>query len=557
MKKRIFYLISILSLVTLYACSDNESDTPEAPETDSDPPGISATFPADSAADVTRSGPFWVLFDEEMNHNSAEDSCTFIPEVGTVSYSNYWSGDTMFFAPDEILAGGTSHLITIGAGSRDIAGNRMGTPYELFFTTTSDEDTDPPYVVSTDPANGATGVTPSTDIEIIFSEPIKVSSYDWDTQTFFAIIPDYPAEGNIRTEGNKLILDGVQLAQDTQIQISIMEITDLAGNPMVPMYTFSFETAADNTRPYLIGSVPANGAQGVSTPISGIELAFSEPMNTDLEPDSVDARVMNAVMASGSEPVWNPTDSLMQVPLYSGVIGSGATYWVYFGNSATDKAGNIIDPNPTYYRFTTSGAVDYYPIVENLPWHFKCTDSIPAYWYTNRHIDNYDPSDGSFDLITMDINMIADTSDVWHMRKTGSSLWFISRKEYEDGVYRETWTWDSPIEYIRLPMEDHLGESWNFATTFNAGGETADISGTITMGDQLITMPGEGYISRGIFMDCISHRLEVDISAGEMNMSLVERKWFAPAFGCFKSISEEAGRDTTSCELLYWGPDME
>jgi len=557
MKKRVFHLISILLLITFYACSDDGADSPEAPESDTDPPGISAAFPADSAADVTRSGPFWVLFDEKMNHSSVEDSSTFIPEVGTASYSNYWSGDTLFFVPDEILAGGTNHLITIGAGSSDLAGNRMGTPYELFFTTTSDEDNDPPYVVSTDPANGATGVAPSTDIEIIFSEPVRIPSYDWDTQTFFVIIPVYPDEGNIRTEGNKLILDGIQLAQDTQIQINIMEITDLAGNPMVPLYSFSFETTADNTRPYLLSSVPDNGANGVSPSISGIEFAFSEPMNTDLEPDSMDARIMNAVIATGLEPAWNLTDSIMQVPFYGDVIGTGSTYWVYFGNSTTDKAGNIIDPNPTYYRFTTSGSVDYYPIVENLPWHFRCTDRISNYWYQNMHIDNYNQADGNFDLITLDMGMSVDTSDVWHLRKTGSALMFISLRQYEEGVYQETWTWDSPIEYIRLPMEDHLGESWNFATTFSVGGQSADISGTITMGDQLMTMPAGGYLSPGTFLDCTSLLMEVEISAGENTMSIVERKWFAPAFGCIKQINEEAGSDTTNYELLYWGPAME
>lgn len=557
MKKRVFHLISILLLITFYACSDDGADSPEAPESDTDPPGISASFPADSAVDVTRSGPFWVLFDEEMDHSSVEDSSTFIPEVGTVSYSNYWSGDTIFFAPNQFLAGGTNYLITVGAGSSDLAGNRMGTDFELFFTTTSEEDTDLPEVISTDPPYGATGVSPDLDIVIVFSEPIQIPSYSWNSQSFFTITPEYPDDGNIYVEGNKLYLADILLAQDTEVTVSITDVTDLAGNPMPSIYTFTFRTLVDNTRPYLLSSVPDNGAGGVSPSISGIELAFSEPMDTGLEPDSIDARIMNAVMATGLEPSWNPADSVLQVPFYSDVIGTGTTYWVYFGNSTTDKAGNIIDPNPTYYSFTTSGSVDYYPIVENLPWHFRCTDSIPDYWYRSMHIDNYNQADGSFDQITLDMGMSVDTSDVWHLRKTGSALMFISLRQYEEGVYQETWTWDTPIEYIRLPMEDHLGESWNFATTFSVGGQTADISGTITLGDHLVTIPASGYLSPGTFLDCVSLLLEVEISAGGETMSIVERKWFAPAFGCIKKISEEAESDTTSCELLYWGPTME
>jgi len=556
MKKLTYYLLITLMLMMTAACSEEETDKPSEPESDTDPPGISATFPADSAVDVSRSGPFWFLFDESMNQDSVEDSCTFTPEVGTVHYSNYWNGDTLFFAPHDILAGGTNHMITIGAGSKDLAGNRMGADFELFFTTTSQEDTTPPQVLSTDPADGATGVTPMTDIEIVFNEPIQVPSYNWDTQTFFSIIPDYPDDGYIQTEGNRLILGEVQLDQDTEVSINIMDVTDLAGNPLVPLYSFSFRTAADNTRPYLLSASPSNGATGVPNTVDGIELAFSEPMNQDLEPDSVDARVMNAVMTTGMEPAWNSTDSLLAIPLLSSVIGSGTTYWVYFGD-AMDKAGNFIDPNPTYYRFTTSGDVDYFPMVEELPWHFTCTEGTPDSWYTIKYIDNYNPGDGTFDLITLDMDFEADTSDVWHMQKTASTLWFISRQEYEDGVYQETWTWNDPLEYMKLPLEDHLGESWNFSTTFSVGGATANISGTVTIGDQMVSMPATGYLEGSSFRNCIEHLLEVDITAGPESMSIVERKWFSPAFGCMKEISEEAGSDTTYCNLMYWGPIMD
>ncbi|MBD3179801.1 MAG: hypothetical protein GF417_09495 [Candidatus Latescibacteria bacterium] len=557
MKRKIIQLMAAVLMITVIGCSEEDKNDSVVPEQDTDPPGISATFPADSATDVTRSGPFWVLFDESMNEQSVEDTCTFIPAVGMVFYDNYWNGDTLFFSPNSILTGGTNHMITIGAGSKDLAGNRMGTDYELFFTTTSEEDTDPPQVVSTSPLDGATGVTPTIDIEITFNEPVQAPSYDWDTQGFFSISPEYPEGGYILTQGNTLILGQVELDQDTEVTVSISDVTDLAGNPLASMYTFSFETAVDNTRPYLVSSNPSNGSTGIPPSINQLELVFSEPMNQNIEPDSVDARIINAVTATNSDPEWDSADSVLTINLNQDVIGTGTTYWVYFMD-AMDKAGNYIDPNPTYYRFTTAGTADYFPVEEDLYWYFNCTDSVPNYWEEIKYVDNYNPASGTFDLITLDVDFGVDTSEVWHMQKTPSSLLFLSLRQYEEGNYQETWTWATPLEYMKLPLQDHLGESWSFSTTFEVGGETADISGTVTLGDQFEIMPAdpESEFAGGSFHECILHMLEVEMSAGEETMSIEEQKWFAPAFGCFKSISAEVGSDTTQCELLYWGPDL-
>jgi hypothetical protein len=545
----LFFVIA--GFVIFVGCSEDET---EVPVLDTTAPTVLASEPANSAVDVSRSGPYWVLFSETMNEESVEDSLLF-EGTGTVSknvgsylidYNTYWRGDSLFISPYSFLNGNIDYIITASGSSEDLSGNKLGDNYSITFTTTSDEDTDPPTVLYTIPLDGAEDVTPVITIEITFSESIQIPSWDWDTQTFFTLEPS-PNDGDISVEGPTLLLENLVFPQDTTVEVTLVTrtITDLAGNTLAPSYTFSFDTATDNIRPTLVSATPSNGATGVSPTLSQIVFNFSEPMNPyfDMPPENIDARIEHAVP---DDPTWNAEITSMTVPLVSSYIAPGCTYWVEF--NAMDMAGNPIDPDPTPYQFTTSGTASYFPVADGNTWYFHKEGTTDL---EISSIQNYNPSSGTFDITFQGYNGSTwETHDVWHMQKTHTEIKMLGHDEYDNGIFEENWTWDSSLTLFKLPIIDHLDETWPLSTTFTVGETTATLSGTITMAAGLTDIIVTGNELEGTFKSCVKHTLSITITAG-VNVILSDQRWLAPGVGCIKEITEDSnssGIDTLIVE---------
>ena len=95
---------------------------------------------------------------------------------GTVSYS----GTTATFTPSANLGFNTMYTARITTGVRNLAGNAMASDFTWSFTTV---DTIQPTVISTSPANGATGVAINSDITATFSEAMQSSTINTNTFT--------------------------------------------------------------------------------------------------------------------------------------------------------------------------------------------------------------------------------------------------------------------------------------------------------------------------------------------------------------------------------------
>ncbi len=554
MLKRVGFSLVLIFVITGLAiftgCSDESTD---GPEPDITPPTVESSNPADGEADVSRSGPFWVLFSEEMDKESVEDNMSFQPDGSPdIGYNTWWEGDTIFITPYSSLTGATDYLITVSELSEDMAENQLGEDYLINFTTTSEADNTAPEVESTTPEDGATDVTAVITVEIEFSEPISVPSYDLETQSFITFDP-YPESGYISVEGSTLILQNIVFPQDTTVAITILggsgNITDLADNPLAADYDFSFGTAADDTRPTLVSATPSNGATGVSPNLSQMIFNFSEPMNPEINmiPENIDARMENAVSVTGNP--WNSEFTTMTVPVLSDRIAPGCTYWVKF--AAEDMAANPIDPDPTPYQFTTSGTVSYFPVDNSNVWYLSRTGPN----YEKHYILNYTPADGTFDIVYEDYTGSEyQVYDIWHMKKTATEIQMLGRTGY-DGESVDTtdvMTWDSPLTFYKLPVTDHLGESWDLDATFEMESQMATLSGTVTMGPALEDVVfNEGGLE-GTFKSCAKHNLSITISVGAtVIMTMDQDKWLAPGVGVIKQVtdeSESSGIDTLTVE---------
>src|SRR6185369_12671342 len=96
------------------------------------------------------------------------------PVPGTVSYSAPTHVTT--FTPTSALAASTTFTATITTGARDVAGNAMASNVVWTFTTGVAADIVAPTVLSTGPANGATGVPTNQVVTATFSEAMNAAT---------------------------------------------------------------------------------------------------------------------------------------------------------------------------------------------------------------------------------------------------------------------------------------------------------------------------------------------------------------------------------------------
>ncbi len=311
-----------------------------------------------------------------------------------------------------------------------------------------------PEVEGTVPDDGALNVNGIITIEITFNEPMNPSNAENAVQAI-------PALHDVWFEWEALTMKVHHEAfpPDSLITITIgTGATDLSGNHLAAPYVFSFRTIDDDAAPYLVSALPANGATSVPTSLSEMVLNFSESMdmNTfEFPPEYIDARFNQLVR---TEPEFNEDYSSITVTSSRPLL-PGCTYWANFWN-VTDGAGNVIDPNPTPYEFTTEGSQTLYPVMTDAAWYYV----RGGYSEATRLIDNYSPQGGTFDEVRLDDR--SHIEEKVHLRKTASVIQHLGRSEYdEDGIFELSMMWNDPIPYIKLPIESYLGQSWTFATT--------------------------------------------------------------------------------------------
>jgi hypothetical protein len=517
------------------ACSGGDSSEPDGD--DSTAPFVVASHPDSGAANVSRSGPYWIAFSEPMNPYMVSGCLSIAP--GPTYYSTSWRGDTLVITPSMLLSAGTAYTITITGTWEDTHGTPIGADCTIPFTTTSAADNTPPQVVSSAPANGAINVSGIQSIEITWSEPMD----QWMAQNAVTIDPE-PRDWWVQWESVTMRILHSAFPEDQLVTVTIgTGAHDLSGNHLAAPYVLSFTTLSDDTRPHLASSAPANGATEVPIDITEIELTFSEPMDPfsfEIAPDQVDAR-MNQVVREN--PTWSTDYSVLTVPVMRTLL-PGCTYWIRFWG-VTDASGNIIDPNPTQYECTTEGTQTFYPVKNGDVWNFVDRfDEI-----SGRLILDYVPSSPSGNFCEAFLDEHGTTQEVIHLRKTSSEIQHRGRSEYDDGAYQFSMMWDEAIPYIKFPLENYLGQSWNFSTggTIDAS-RTMDLSGRVEIEAATVNLLSEEL--HGTFRGCYVHHLYVDFTIYENGIPIDEGTshqilWLSPGVGPVQIVRDDGGGSDT------------
>jgi hypothetical protein len=323
-------------------------------------PAVTSTDPLNAATGVPYNKKISATFSEAMDSSSVVSSFTIanatlggISVTGSVSYS----GTTAVFSPLFNLSPNTTYTATITTGAKDLAGNSIAGNYVWSFTTGVAADAIAPVVISTVPANGATGVAFNTKVSATFSEVMDPSSINATTFTLkqgATIIA-----GTVTYSGTTATFSpNVNLAANTLYTATITTgAKDLAGNTLAANYVWSFTTGAisDIIAPTVTSTDPANAATGVALD-KKISATFSEPM------DPLTINTLTFTLRQGTTPVAGTVSYSGTTAVFTPSISltGNTTYIATISTGAKDLAGNAL-ANNYVWSFTTMQAIILVP----------------------------------------------------------------------------------------------------------------------------------------------------------------------------------------------------
>jgi hypothetical protein len=205
------------------------------------PPTVTATIPANLATAVPLNQIVSATFSKAMNPATitAISPATFTltgpgttPVSGLVAYAAI--GNTLTFTPAANLAPSTLFTATITTAAQDLAGNALVSNYVWTFTTGTSAVVTPPQIVSTVPANAATGVPLNQAVSATFTKAMNPLTLT--TATFYltqggTLIPatiTYDAINFIAT-----LTPTASLTAGTSYIATVTNgATDVTGNPL-------------------------------------------------------------------------------------------------------------------------------------------------------------------------------------------------------------------------------------------------------------------------------------------------------------------------------------
>ncbi len=225
--------------------------TLDAPNTT--PPTVSFTDPGDSAVAVPVGAKVLAGFDEAMDPATITAATFTVTQgatavLGAVTYS----GLTATFTPASALAAGVPFTATLTTGAKDPAGNALAADYQWTFTTGALPDVTAPTVAFTDPANLATGVSATIQIQAGFAEDMDCTTID--AATFTLAQGGVPVAGVVTCSGSTATFAPASPLTGTPTFTATITTgaKNLNGDALAQNYVWTFETGT------VSGEAPVN-----------------------------------------------------------------------------------------------------------------------------------------------------------------------------------------------------------------------------------------------------------------------------------------------------------
>lgn len=334
-------------------------------------PAVISASPVNGATGVPINQSIDATFSEAMNPATisatsftlAGPGATVV--TGTVTYAA--SGSIAIFTPTAALAPSTLFTATITTAAQDLAGNALASNFVWTFTTGTAPNTTKPTVISTIPANLATGVPVNQALSATFSaamNPLSISTATYTLTgpgtTSVAGLVTYAGVGNTAT-----FTPTAALAPSTLFTATITTgAKDLAGNALAANYVWTFTTGAaqGTTKPMVISTAPANGASGVA-----INQAVSATFSKAMDPLTINTLTFTLTGPGGAAVPGTITyNALSFIATFTPIanLAPNTVYTADITTGAADLGGNSLGtggaPNP--WIFTTGTVAALQPV---------------------------------------------------------------------------------------------------------------------------------------------------------------------------------------------------
>jgi hypothetical protein len=217
------------------------------------PPVITDTYPADGDPEADPAAELYIVFDEGIipgiNYDDIELKAT-AGDGSVIGISKSIAGNTLVITPDSPMPFYSDMTLTIPAGAVcDLFGNPFESGRILSFTTSFIPDVIPPALISTNPADGATGISPGVHITVTFDEVLfRGDAFDLISLTDSGLHEVSTTASFADT--TLTIVPGAALNYGTtyRLTLPVGVVTDEAGNPQDEI-SISFTTVQPWTPP--------------------------------------------------------------------------------------------------------------------------------------------------------------------------------------------------------------------------------------------------------------------------------------------------------------------
>jgi hypothetical protein len=317
-------------------------------------PTVISTMPMSGANAVPGNQKITATFDEIMNPLTITSSSFIVmagstPVAGTVSYV----GVTATFTPTSPLLNNTIYTARITNAVRDSAGIAMVNDYVWHFYTGPQPDMTSPTVSFTVPGSNDANVPVNQRLAATFSEAMDPSTIS--NMSFTLKMGTQTVPGSVIYRGQTATFTpDYNLMPNVRYTATISTaVTDLAGNPMLQDYVWSFDTdlSIDLTAPVVISTQPVNAESSVILNKT-LSVTFSKEMDpftftsTSFTLRRGSMQVGGLITSIGADAFFTPFMLLSANTVYTATITT----------QVTDLAGNALEENYSW-NFTTGNAL--------------------------------------------------------------------------------------------------------------------------------------------------------------------------------------------------------
>ncbi|HSS62685.1 MAG TPA: Ig-like domain-containing protein [Candidatus Limnocylindrales bacterium] len=199
------------------------------------PPQIVDYSPQRNAVDVSTATPIHITFDHDVDQGSVASRLYLSPST---SGSIDWVSGHELVYHHATLRPSTSYEVILESGYRDPAGNTYTLRHHWSFTTEA-----PPALSGSAPADGDTGIDPSSYLSLDFTRPMDPTSL----RSALAISPTVPFDVRIDPNDNHraIVAPAQLLAPSTDYRLLVNTAAlDIDGNQLGRDQTVRFKTGA-------------------------------------------------------------------------------------------------------------------------------------------------------------------------------------------------------------------------------------------------------------------------------------------------------------------------